>query len=155
MQRVVIKERGGWRFNEPKTEKSRRAVALPATTIAALKLHRRRQAEERLRAGEAFTDHGFIFANEAGGPLDMRNLAKRHLAPLLVAAKLPKLRLYDLRHMMATVALEGGMHPKVVSERLGHSTIKLTMDTYSHVSDALQHEAAQQLEGLLFATKRA
>ena len=148
VRRVLVPSNGSWRFDEPKTERSLRTVTLPALALRALKHHRIQQAEERLRAGAAYGDLRLVFANAVGRPLEVRNLVRRHLHSVLDAAELPHLRLYDLRHMAATVLMEDGEHPKAVSERLGHSTIRLTMDTYSHVTSSMQERTASRLDAL-------
>src|SRR4030095_1452448 len=87
--------------------------------------------------------------------IDLRNLAQRHFKAVLKAAGLPTMiRLYDLRHTSATLLLAAGEHPKVVSERLGHATITLTLDTYSHVLTPVQQQAAHRLEQALFSPSR-
>jgi integrase len=147
---LVPGKRGAWALSEPKTERSRRTVALPETTVKALKEHRKRQAEEKLKAGEHYRDHGLIFAMPDGEPPNYRGLVLSHFKPILTRAKLPStLRVYDLRHSTATLLLVAGEHPKVVSERLGHSSITMTLDTYSHVLPDLQERAAARLEALL------
>jgi integrase len=110
---------------------------------------------QRLAAGAAWTDHAFIFAAENGEPLNSRNLDQRHFQPLLKAAKLPRMRLYDLRHSHATLLLANGEHPKVVSERLGHASVTLTLDTYSHVLPGMQEGATERLDALLTGAKFA
>ena len=130
---------GGWHFDETKTVRSRRSIPLPASTLRSLKEHRRLQAEERLKAGAAYQQHDPVFATSEGSPLMPRNLKRRHLRPILKAAKLPtNFRLYDLRHSCATLLLAAGENPKVVSERLGHASITLTLDVYSHVLPTMQ-----------------
>ena len=125
---------GGWYFSETKTARSRRQIPLPASTMRALAEHRRQQAAERLKAGATNQQHDLVFATPEGGPLAPRNLKRRHFRPILERDKLPlNFRLYDLRHSCATLLLSAGEHPKVVSERLGHATITLTLDVYSHV----------------------
>lgn len=133
---------------EPKTRRSRRAVLLDPVTVAALMAHRDRQAAERQRAAEAWTDTGYVFVKENGEPLDPDRIS--HLFGLWVARSgLPKIRLHDLRHTAATLALSAGVHPKVVSERLGHSSIAITLDTYSHVLPSMQEDVAARMSALL------
>jgi integrase len=91
-----------------------------------------------------------IFCSEEGTPLSIPNLTYRYYRPILVKAKLPQLRLYDLRHSCATLLLIAEENPKVVSERLGHSTIVLTLDTYSHVLPTMQQQATARLENMLY-----
>jgi integrase len=150
VQRVLVPgSKGTWRLEEPKTAKSRRAVTLPATAVRALQAHRARQAEEKLRAGQSYEDNGFVFAGPLGRPVDMRSLVRNHFQVILKSADVPLIRLYDLRHTSATLLLAEGVHPKIVSERLGHSTVMLTLDTYSHVLPDMQQHAAEQIEKLL------
>lgn len=96
-------------------------------------------------------DGDLVFANEAGAPLDLRNVVSRHFKPALKRAKLPEtIRLYDLRHSHATGLLAAGVHPKVAAERLGHATTRQTLDTYSHVLPGMQEEATKRIEELFF-----
>ncbi len=109
------------------------------------------QAEERLAKGPKYENQNLVFANSTGNPLDPINLVRRHFKPVLKRAGLPKeFRLYDLRHSCATLLLLAGENPKVVSERLGHASITLTLDTYSHVLPSMQQRAAEKLEAILF-----
>ncbi|MGA9996640.1 MAG: site-specific integrase [Pyrinomonadaceae bacterium] len=143
---------GGWNFGEPKTARSRRSIPLPASTLRSLKEHRRIQAEERLKAGADYQQHDLVFATSEGSPLMPRNLKRRHFRPILKTAKLPDdFRLYDLRHSCATLLLSAGENPKVVSERLGHASITLTLDVYSHVLPTMQQAAAERLEKILYS----
>jgi integrase len=132
---------------EPKGT-SRRVVQVGPDVVAALRSHRTAQLAERLAAGPAWTDSGRVFVDEAGKPYHPGRLVRlfRRLCEQVGA---PPIRLHDLRHTCATVLLVGGTHPKVVQERLGHASITITMDTYSHVVDGLQREAASVIESLL------
>ena len=142
---------GGWYFDEPKTQRSRRSIPLPASTLRSLIEHKRRQSEARLKAGAGYQNNDLVFATGDGTPILLRNLIRRHFRPILTRAKLPlTLRLYDLRHTCATLLLSAGVHPKVASERLGHSSVTLTMDVYSHVLPSMQEAATEKLESLLF-----
>ncbi len=130
----------------PKSKSQRQLVLAPAT-VAALSLHRRRQRAERLALGPAWTDTGYVFVDEAGQPYHpQRYLPMFHTA--CERAGLPKIRLHDVRHTMATLALQAGVHPKVVQEQLGHSAINVTMDVYSHVPQAVRRESASKIAGL-------
>ncbi|HEX6798642.1 MAG TPA: tyrosine-type recombinase/integrase, partial [Ktedonobacterales bacterium] len=132
----------------PKTRAGKRRVELPLLAVAALRAHRRRQAEERLRLGEAWADSsGLIFTTTVGTPLDGINLLKQFHA-LLDRLGLPRVRVHDLRHLQASLLLAAGIHPRVVAERLGHGSTKITQDTYSHVMPTLQREAADVLDRL-------
>jgi len=137
----------GYVFVEPKTAKSRRTVHLAQGTLASLAEHRRRQREDQLAAGPKWNNSGLVFATPVGRPVDGTWAIKRfHRA--LEAAGLPRLRLHDLRHTAATHLLRRGVHPKVVQELLGHSTISLTLDTYSHVAPALHAEVAKHMQAM-------
>jgi integrase len=127
---------------EPKTDRSRRTVYLAPGTMAALAEHRRWQAEERLAASERF-----VFTGTTGRPLDASGVSGQfHEA--LARAGLPNVRVHDLRHTAATHLLTRGVHPKVVQELLGHSTISLTLDTYSHVAPAMHAQVADHMDVL-------
>ena len=149
IQRSLVRSGRSWAVAEPKTRRSRRTVPLATSTIKALQSHRRRQAEEKLRAGAEYCDNDFVFANSTGEPLDIKNVTARHFRKVLRAAGLRVIRLYDLRHTAATLMLSAGVNPKVASERLGHSTIVLTMDTYSHVLPDMQQDAVARVDRLL------
>src|SRR5207245_4834816 len=101
--------------------------------------------------GAQYTHHGLIFAGPLGQPVDLHNLRERNFKRILKAAGLPAMRVYDLRHTAATLLLSEGIHPKVASEMLGHATVMLTMDTYSHVLPSMQVQAAETMERLLAA----
>jgi integrase len=134
----------------PKRNSSRRTVALMPEAVAALRVHRKRQAEERLAAGSTWTERDLIFPTRVGTPMSGTNLLKRSLRPLLSKAGLPPVTFHELRRTFATFHLASGERPKVIQEILGHSSIKTTMDTYSHVSPGMQEDAARRLSGLLF-----
>lgn len=137
----------GFHFSEPKTKRARRTVTLPAMAMDALKRHRAAQIKERL-AAVAWEDNGLVFCNQVGRPMERQNIRHRHFKPLLKRLKLPDVRFHDLRHSSATLLLTLGEHPKVVQERLGHASITITMDIYSHVMPTLQRQAADKLEGM-------
>ncbi|MDP9367447.1 MAG: site-specific integrase [Chloroflexota bacterium] len=132
---------------EPKSTQSRRTLALPVALIAALKIHRVRQLQERLASGDRWQDSGHIFTTTIGTPLEPRN-ATRAFKAMLVAAGLPDIRFHDLRHSCASLLVAQGIHPRVVMETLGHSQISLTMNTYAHVFADAQREAAATMDCL-------
>lgn len=155
IQRSLVRFPGGeWRLLEPKTKRSRRVVVLPASAARSLQKHRVRQAEERLKLGADYQDSGFVFTTEFGGPLHLNNLSVRHFKPLLKRAGLPDMRLYDLRHSAATLRLANGDNSKVVQEMLGHASVVLTLDTYSHVLPDMQAASAARLEEMLFSGQK-
>lgn len=134
---------------EPKTRRSRRAVTLPAFAVTALRRQRDWfQSQDRLLAAEAWQDGGYVFTTRIGTPMHSGDVT-RGLQRLLAAAELPRMRFHDLRHGAATLLLAQGVHPRVVMETLGHSTIAVTMNVYSHVVPALQRDAADLLDAAL------
>lgn len=132
----------------PKTPKSRREISLDDGTMAALKTWRKSQLEERVKWGPAWIDAGYVFTREDGTPLHPDRVSKI-FNQLVVSGGLRRIRLHDLRHGWATLALEAGIPAKVVQERLGHSSIGVTLDVYSHVVKKLDHEAAETVAHLI------
>lgn len=132
----------------PKTAASRRRVPLPPLALEALRVQRRRQLEQRLAAGPAWADGDWVFTTSLGAPLDPAETTRRFQA-LLARLGLPRLRFHDLRHTTATLLLSDGVHPKVVASLLGHSTVQITLDTYSHVTPGLARQAVEQLDRLV------
>ena len=134
--------------SKPKTARGRRAVALDVATAAALKVHGTLQKRERLARGETWIDSGLVFTREDGAPLHPHRFSE-WFVKLAVEAGLPRIRLHDLRHSYATAALAVGIPAKIVSERLGHASIAITLDTYSHVLPSMQVDAAEKVAGLI------
>lgn len=150
VRRVVIEgKKGGFYFAETKTKESRRRIPLSGSLITALKAHRHKQLEARLKRGADYQNYDLVFASEVGTPLQRKNFSDRHFKPLMKKANVTQIRLYDLRHTMATLLLSESVNPKIVQERLGHSSIVLTLDTYSHVLPTMQDDATAKLEILL------
>ena len=136
--------------SEPKTVKGRRVIAIDPGTVEVLKAQAARQLDEQNDWDEAWTDSGLVFTLENGEALDPESVS-RYWRQAVKMSLLPPIRLHDLRHTHATMALQAGIHPKVVSERLGHATISITLDTYSHAIPAMQEEAAALIAGLVFS----
>jgi integrase len=126
---------------EPKTAKGRRSLTLAPQVLEAVRVHRAYQAAERLSWGADYTDSGLVVTTEDGRPMHPESLSSLFVRQAKRAGLSP-IRLHDLRHSVASILLAQGVHPKVVSEQLGHATIALTLDTYSHVIPSLQQEAA-------------
>ncbi|MGE0554687.1 MAG: tyrosine-type recombinase/integrase [Gemmatimonadales bacterium] len=147
---LVRAEKGAWRFGPTKTKKER-SVMVPSTVEALLRSHRARQATQRLQLGEHYrSDLDLIFAGPDGGPLWWTTLSRTFRLELRPAAGIARrVRPYDLRHSAATLLLEMGEHPKVVSELLGHSSVSITLDVYSHVAPNLLERVADRFDGLL------
>jgi integrase len=151
VQRSLVRPTHGltWLVEEPKTDKSRRAVPLLHRTVDALWWHRVRQAAERMTSGGEYIDHGFVFATPSGEPLQGTVVYKYHWLPTLKRLGLPKIRLHDLRHSAATLWLEAGLPLKLVQELLGHASMMITADVYSHILPAYRRQAADVLAALL------
>ncbi len=139
-------------FQEPKTEQSRRAIPIPAACLIALRKHKAEQAQEKLLQGQAYQDHGLVFCRPDGRPIDPSDLS-RHFGRLLKREGLPSIRLHDARHTFATLLLELGEAPKVVQSLLGHSSVAITLDVYSHVSLELERKAVSKLDAVLTGGK--
>ena len=152
-QTIVKLHDGSLAVERPKTKSSARTVAFSSSVIATLKDHKRAQAEHRLKLGESYENNNLIFASASGTPINPGNL-RRHFKSTLRKAQLPNIRFHDLRHTHATLMLEQGVHVKVVSERLGHSSIQITLDTYSHVLPNLQSDAAETLDQAIFGNSK-
>ena len=129
-------------ISSPKTTNSRRAIALDQGTIAVILGHRDAQAARKADVGDAWPDHDLILTLTDGRPIHPERFS-REFDRRIKRWGLPRIRLHDLRHTWATLALQAGVHPKVVSERLGHANISITLDTYSHVTPAMQEDAAE------------
>jgi integrase len=145
--RTLHKNDGHWSFADTKRVRSRRVVKLQ-TWVIELFRKLKGSTEESVSAGDSmFAD--LIFATARGEPINEEYMVKKHFKPLLREAGLPNIRLYDLRHTSATLALTVGVAPKVVSEQLGHASAAFTLDTYSHVLPHMQDEAAAKMEAAL------
>ncbi len=139
---------GTFVIKEPKTAHSRRSIALSPSLALLLRKYREDQVQFGLSVGRAISDDDFVFTPLGGGPLDPDTVSHA-FAKLIRKAGLPHIRLHDLRHSHATLMLKAGIHPKIVSERLGHSSIAITLDIYSHVLPGLQEAAAERFDRLL------
>lgn len=148
VRRAWVEINGHAAWSDPKTARGRRVVALDTVTLADLRAHRAKQAEERLALGAAYEDGNLVFCETNGMPLNPAVVSKR-FRRIVSELSLPAIRLHDLRHTYATLALKAGIHPKVVSERLGHAAIAITLDTYSHAVPALESEAAARVANLI------
>lgn len=144
IQQTMQRIGGELRFAPTKTHRSRRNVEVPAIVVEALRRERTQQTARRLAVGGDWNDLGLVFTDALGRPISAERL-RWAFWRLLDRAGLPRVRLHDLRHTMATLMLTAGEHPKVVSERLGHSTVTLTLDTYSHVLPGIGRAAAERL----------
>ncbi len=138
-------------ITQTKTQRSRRTIYLDTFTVAAFRDHRRRQREEQLAIGAGWDkSHDMVFRDELGRPVHP-DWFSREFNLLAQEAGVPRIRLHDLRHTHATLALKTGVHPKVVSERLGHATVGVTLDLYSHVTPGIARDAAEAVAATIFS----
>jgi len=138
---------GSYIFTEPKSVKSRRTIALPPSTILLLKDHYEKQKLERAMVGIKLTEGDLVFSTPEGRPF-RPNTVSRAWSTVASRAGVKVIRFHDARHTHASLMLKQGIHPKVVQERLGHATIAVTLDTYSHVTPGLQEAAAKRFDDL-------
>lgn len=172
---------GGFYFDKPKTAKSRRQIDISENMRLALVRHRRQQNEHRLKMKTSWFNHDLVFPNEIGNPFALPNVTRRYFRPILkkmwpdiqggnptgregvIPEDVPMipnpdakpLTLYSLRHSCATLLLMSGKNPKVVADRLGHSSVVITLDTYSHVLPHIQADATDALDNILRFKKQA
>lgn len=135
-------------WSDPKTARGRRSIALDPGSVAVLRAVRATQAQERLLVGAGYVDHDLVFARPDGRPLHPERFS-RTFGEQVAKHGLPPLSVHGLRHSWATLALQAGVHPKVVQERLGHSTIGVTLDVYSHVMPSMETDAADRVAALI------
>ncbi len=142
VQRAIVDVNGKLQTAQPKSAKGRRRVDLPDLAVRALRDHR-----SRLPA----TPHpeAWVFCDKRGGPLRKSNFTRRSWWPLRERAGLKGVRFHDLRHTAASLLLLAGVHPKVVQERLGHASVVLTLDVYSHLLGSMQRDAADAIDEIL------
>jgi len=143
-----IRDGGGLVFSEPKNA-SRRTIDLPQRALKALKIHRKRQLEEQLMSATNREDNDLVFTSRKGTPLDAQNIVNRYFKPLLRRIELPDIRWHDLRHTCATLLLGRGVHPKMVQHLMGHASIQLPLDRYSHWIPSMGRHAADGMDEAL------
>ena len=139
---------GSYVYTQPKSVKSRRTIALSPSVFLVLNEHKKAKETERLLLGILLTDDDLVFSTPEGKPL-RPNTVTRAWTTLAKRCGLRVIRLHDARHTHASLMLKQGIHPKIVQERLGHSSIQMTLDTYSHVAPGLQEAAATRFDEIL------
>jgi integrase len=144
--RTLERARGKWNFAETKRPRSRRTVSVPPEVARLIANH--------IDAGELGATR-LLFESSTRGPIHERNLVQRSFKPLIERASLPDIRLYDLRHTFATLALREGVPARLVSEQLGHASVAFTLEVYGHVLEETRSVAAERLSQLLFSAARA
>ncbi|MCH5586283.1 site-specific integrase [Shimazuella sp. AN120528] len=148
IRQTLYKVKGALTFQEPKTRKSKRSISISETVISILKKHRAAQNELKLKLGNAYRDHDLVVANYNGNPVDLGDI-NRDLKYVISKYNLPKIKFHGLRHTHATLLLQLGENPKVVSERLGHAEVGITLNTYSHVLPDMQKSLADNFENAI------
>lgn len=138
---------GSYVFTQPKSAKSRRTIALSPSVVLLLKEHKEKQELERVTLGKLLADDDLVFSTLEGKPL-RPNTITRAWVTLSVRAGVKAIRLHDARHTHASIMLKQGIHPKIVQERLGHSSIEMTLDIYSHVMPGIQEAAAKRFDDI-------
>jgi integrase len=141
VRQSLVQSGGVLGFQEPKTSSSRRTIALDETCVATLREQRNRQMVQRLEMGPLWHGQDLVFDTDLGMPLHPSNVNRRFVA-LIIRAGVPRIPFHGMRHTHATMLMKHGVNPKVVSERLGHATIAMTLSTYSHVLPQMQEQAA-------------
>ena len=149
---TVVLVNGAATISIPKTSRSVRSVSLDAGTVDTLRKHRLSAIQQCLATGRTFDSDTLIFVDTNGVPVKPDRIT-RTFARLSEEAGLPHIRLHDLRHTWATLALRNGTHPKIVQERLGHTNISTTLNTYSHVTPGMQAQAAEEIANLILPTR--
>lgn len=134
--------------SRPKTDAGLRSISIDPHLVTLLRSHRRRQAEEKLAAGPAYEDGGYLVADELGNPYHPDSISG-WFETKAAAAKLPRIRLHDCRHTAASLMLAAGVPVKVVSEILGHASVTITLSTYTHVMPGMAEEAGAALSEAL------
>ncbi len=142
--------KSGTRLKETKSGRAR-TVALPSLIVDELRKYRVHQSEELLKIGVRTNDETHIVAQEDGTPLQPNSLTHEFVRLLAKAKALPKIRFHDLRHTHATHLLTNGVHPKIAQERLGHSSVGITLDLYSHILPGMQEDAAAKVDAAIRA----
>jgi integrase len=143
-----VREGGGLVFSEPKNA-SRRTIDLPQRGLEALRSHHKRQIEQQLGAGAKWQENDLVFTTTIGTAVDAQNVVNRHFKPLLRRAGLPPIRWHDLRHTCATLLLSRGTHPTYVQKLLGHASVQLTLDRYSHWMPSMGKHTASAMDEAL------
>ncbi|MGE0470738.1 MAG: tyrosine-type recombinase/integrase [Nitrospira sp.] len=146
--KVKQKSTGTPLFGPPKNKRPR-LIDLDERTVELLRRHKADQAARRLLLGTAYQDYGLIFARDFGQPLLMNNLGQREFSRLMTDAKVKRITFHGLRHTCATLLLGAGVPVKVVSERLGHKRVEITLNVYAHALPSMQQDAAVKLGRLL------
>jgi integrase len=148
VRRTLVRNGGRIALGEPKTKNSRRPVNFTGAAVKALKTHLEQQLEDIERLGDLYCDDGLVFTSGVGTLINPSNLRRRSFAPLLQRARLPQIRFHDLRHTCATLLLSRNTNPRLVQALLGHATVAITLDTYSHIIPGMGNLTARTMEDI-------
>jgi len=148
VRRTLARSGGRIALGEPKTRGSRRSIHLTGAAVEALRGHLERQLEDIERLGDLYHDHGLVFTSQVGTLINPSNLRRRSFAPLLQRAGLPQIRFHDLRHTCATLLLSRNTNLRLVQDLLGHATVAITLDTYSHIIPGMGNLTARTMEDI-------
>jgi integrase len=148
VRRGIVSVDGRAEISSPKTEAGARDVAIDPGTVLAMRHQAARQLDDHDKWGDAWQNSGYVFTTENGQPIHPERATKQ-FREAIGQAKLPRIRLHDLRHTHATLGLEAGIPVKVISQRLGHSSTRITQDVYQHVLREQQEDAAMQIAALV------
>lgn len=153
VRQAYTKGHSGYEFHEPKTASGERSIALFSDTVDLLREYKDKQDAEKEEHKAFYNDHGLVIQTHIGTPVSPRNLSREYYK-ILKKLDIPQIRFHDLRHTHATLLLKHGIHAKIVQERLGHSSITITLDTYSHVLPGLQEAALKSLGGSIIGPEK-
>jgi integrase len=145
VRRTLTRKGTGYVLGEPKTKESRRTVRITPQAVEALESHRVKQSEEMLTSGSLYQEQDLVFAGTGGRLINPSNLRQRSFKPLLEHAGLPRITFNDLRHTCASLLFQKNVHPKFVQELLGHASVAITLDTYSHMLPGMGSQAADAM----------
>nr|WP_083426398.1 site-specific integrase [Thermoactinomyces sp. DSM 45891] len=148
IQQSLAKTKNGLIFQEPKSKGSKRLISITDDVVQALKKHKLEQSKQKLQLGMSYGDFDLVVCTSLGTPMIPENL-RRHYNRMISECGIKKIRFHDLRHTHASIMLQLGEHPKVVSERLGHSRTSVTLEIYSHVIPGIQEKAAEKFSHAL------
>lgn len=149
IRHTLTREKGHFYLGEPKTKGSRRTVRLTQDVISSLNDHYRQQLEQKMKNRTSWEEHDFVFTTQTGNLLNPTNLRNRSFRPLLEKAGLPPIRFHDLRHTTATLLLKQEVPPKHVSALLGHTTVAMTLNIYSHILPDMGDRVVEAMEAAL------
>ncbi|MBV7271616.1 site-specific integrase [Clostridiaceae bacterium UIB06] len=151
VEKIIIKKEREWVFGTPKTKNSNRTILMGTTLFNILKQHKKFQIENKLKYGQFYTDSNFVCTKENGEPITTDSL--KYLSRVVNYELKISYNFHSLRHTHATMLLEAGANIKDIQERLGHSRISTTMDTYSHVTNKLKQDSVDRFESIISGSK--